>query len=296
MAANAEGWTVKSDQRPKTILIATDFSTASLRALAIARSLALHYGAPMKVLHVFTMVAPHRYAVPVEWMVDDLRKRARRQLQRLKLRLTKSGCNVETQILEAGRSPASQILDAIAKCNQPMIVLGTHSRDRVERFLVGSTAEGVLRNTDWPVITVGPDAKSISERGFLKRLMLATDLTERSFAPIRLLSGLLEENAELTVVHTSNPDDAILGADWMEPLRSRIAEELGKAIESGQIRFEHYVAENCARKISEIAKQQDIDLLLIGLHPGKQLSAHVSPKTGFQIIMSAPCPVLSVRS
>ena len=117
-------------------------------------------------------------------------------------------------------------------------------------------------------------------------------LAERSLVPLHLLSGILEKNAELTVVHVSSPDDGILSAEWMEPLRSRIAKQLGKTA----VRFEHYVAENCAQKISEIAKNQDIDLLLIGLHPGKQFSAHVSPKTGFQIIMSAPCPVLSVRS
>jgi len=296
MLANAEGWTVKSDWKPKTILIATDFSRSSLKALALTRRLALVYGAGIKLVHVFTLTATHRYAVPVEWMIEDLRKRAGRQLQQISRRLTTAGCSVETTLIETANSPATEILGAVAGCDDPLIVLGTHSRDRIERFLVGSTAEEVLRNTDCPVITVGPNTKGSSRHGALKRVLLATDLTERSFAAVPLLPRLLEKNAELTVVCVSNPEDAILGADWMDPLCSRITEELGDAGRGMNIRFEHYVAKNCAQKISEIARQHDVDLLLIGLHPGKRLSAHIGPKTGFQIIMSAPCPVLSVRS
>lgn len=283
---------MNSDWKPKTILIATDFSKGSRQALAIAGRLALHYGVGLKIVHVFTLVATHRYAVPVGWMIEDLRNRARKQLQQVGRRLKKAGCSVETRLVDTVNPPAGEILGSIASCDDPLIVLGTHSHDRVERFLVGSTAEEVLRNTDWPVITVGPNVQSSFGLGPLNRLMLATDLTERSLVPIHLLSGLLEKNAELTVVHVSSPDDEILSANWMEPLRSRIAKQLGK----DTVRFEHYVAENCAQKISEIAKNQDIDLLLIGLHPGKQFSAHIRPKIGFQIIMSAPCPVLSIRS
>jgi nucleotide-binding universal stress UspA family protein len=292
MVANAEDCTVNSDWKPKTILLATDFSRGSQQALAMARRLALHYGVGMRIVHVFTLVATHRYAVPVGWMIEDLRNRARKQLQQVSRRLKNAGCSVETRLVDTVSPPAAEILGSIAGCDDPLIVLGTHSHDRVERFFVGSTAEEVLRNTDWPVITVGPDVKSNSGLGPFNRLMLATDLTERSFAPIHLLSGLLEKNAQLTVVHVSSPDDEILSADWMKPLRSRIAKQVGKAA----VRFEHYVAENCAQKISETAKSHGIDLLLIGLHPGRQFSVHVSPKTGFQIIMSAPCPVLSVRS
>lgn len=282
--------------KPKSILIATDFSKASQHALAVARRLALHYGAGIKLVHVFTLVARHRHSVPIAWMTEDLRKRADRQLQQIRRRLIKVGCSVETKLIETAGSPASEILGAIGDCEDPLIVLGTHSRDRVERFLVGSTAEGVLRNTDWPAITVGPDAKVGTGNGPLSRIMLATDLTERSLAPIHSLLGLLDKDAELTVVQVSSPEDPILGADWMDPLRSRIQEEFNKTLGSVQIRFEHAVAKNCAQKVSEMAELHRADLLLIGLHPGRQLSAHVSPKTGFQIIMSAPCPVLSVRS
>jgi len=294
--ANVEGWTVESDWKPKTILIATDFSGTSLRVLAIARQLALHYGVGIKIVHVFTLAAAHRYAVPSGWIIGRLRKRTHLQLQQFVRRLIKAGCSVETQVIETSGPPADGILRTIANCDNPLILLGTHSRDRVERFILGSTAEEVVRNTDWPVITVGPDAKRTSRQGSLNRLMFATDLTERSFAAIHLLSGLLLNNLELTVVHVSRPDDAILSADWMEPLRSRLAEQFGRAAGTFQLRFENYVAKDCAHKICEVAKEEDSDLLLIGLHPGKQLSAHLSPKTGFQIIMGAPCPVLSVRS
>ena len=139
---------MNSDWKPKTILIATDFSRGSLQTLAIARRLALHYGVGMKIVHVFTLVATHRYAVPVGWMIEDLRKRARRQLQRASRRMKESGCSVETRLIDTVSPPAAEILTAIATCDDPLIVLGTHSHDRVERFLVGSTAEEVLRNTN----------------------------------------------------------------------------------------------------------------------------------------------------
>lgn len=287
---------METNWKPKTIVMATDFSRASQRATAIARRLALHFDVTLKILHVFSTLGKHLYTVPIGFMIKNLRKRTRCQIQQLVRRLDRAGCSVEAQIIETTSPPADEILRAVPICDNPLIVLGTHSRERVERFLIGSTAEDVVRNTEWPVITVGPGVESTSGLGPFRHFMIATDLSERSFAAVPLLSGLLVNDAKISVVHISSPDDAILGAGWMESIRTRLVVQLGGAAGTTQIRCENYVARNCALKISEVAREEDIDLLLIGLHPGKQLSTHLSPKTGFQIITSAPCPVLSVRS
>ena len=60
-----------------------------------------------------------------------------------------------------------------------------------------------------------------------------------------------------------------LSADWIDPRRSRIGEQFGNAAGRMQVRVGRCVVKNCAQKISEIEKRQNIDLLLIGLHPGK---------------------------
>jgi len=65
--------------------------------------------------------------------------------------------NVEIKVLVG--SPAQEILSFARKQKIDMIIMGTHGRENLERILVGSVAEKVLRNAECPVMTVRPYAK-----------------------------------------------------------------------------------------------------------------------------------------
>ena len=53
----------------------------------------------------------------------------------------------------------------LADRNEPsMIVLGTHGGSRLERGIIGSVAEKILRSTRWPALTVGPQVQPVSSK------------------------------------------------------------------------------------------------------------------------------------
>ena len=59
-----------------------------------------------------------------------------------------------------GAVPAQQIVTFMQSCQNPILVMGTHAVAGMERFLLGSAAEEVLRQARCPVVTVGPHVTS----------------------------------------------------------------------------------------------------------------------------------------
>lgn len=70
--------------------------------------------------------------------------------------LRRDGLEVTTGVVVG--NVAESILGAAASLNADLIILGTHGRAGLDRMLVGSVAESVLRQAKCPVETVGPSA------------------------------------------------------------------------------------------------------------------------------------------
>jgi nucleotide-binding universal stress UspA family protein len=134
----------------RTILYPTDFSEQSRPAFELACSLARDYGATLVVQHVFQLpllvpIDGVLMPTPVESM-DQCRSRLDQ------LRPTDPRVTVRHRLTEG--DPAEEILKAIAGEKADLVVIGTHGRGGLTRFLVGSVAEAVLRKAPCPVLTV----------------------------------------------------------------------------------------------------------------------------------------------
>ncbi|RDZ98554.1 universal stress protein, partial [Haloferax sp. Atlit-6N] len=69
------------------------------------------------------------------------------------------GVDVERDVVMG--IPQDQILDQIERADADVVVMGTHSRSGIDRYLIGSVTERVMRHASVPVLTVrddGPDA------------------------------------------------------------------------------------------------------------------------------------------
>jgi len=141
----------------KHVLVATDFSDASERALDYGRELARTFGAKLRVLHVVENVAT-RYATEVAF-VDfpdiqaKLEKTSRERLERLLTEDDRSTIGARA-VIATSLSPASAIVDHAQKEPTDVIVVGTHGRTGVAHFFMGSVAERVVRTAPCPVLTV----------------------------------------------------------------------------------------------------------------------------------------------
>lgn len=68
-----------------------------------------------------------------------------------------AGVKVTQKIAEG--DPAKEILNMSAEMGADLIIMGTHGKKGVDRFLFGSVAEKVVRNSEIPVLTVRPKSE-----------------------------------------------------------------------------------------------------------------------------------------
>ena len=154
----------------KRILVAVDGTTTSRRALQAAIGLAKEQGAALRVLHVIDDRAAPIFdpiGMPdyVNIMLAALRKSGRKILASAKRLAVDKGQSVQEKAVEAGgEGVAKAILAQAVSYRADLIVLGTHGRRGISRLVMGSDAEGVLREARVPVLLVrAPNAKPVGK-------------------------------------------------------------------------------------------------------------------------------------
>jgi len=144
----------------QTILVATDFSEASAAttyAISLARALNAHlyilHVVPEDDVRVLTAIRAHLQSeVTPETLVDTFYTEAAKRLTAL-VEEAHATDLVHERLVVTG-DPAAAIMSwAVAKKVQ-LIILGTHGRRGVTRFLLGSVAERVLREAPCAVLVV----------------------------------------------------------------------------------------------------------------------------------------------
>jgi nucleotide-binding universal stress UspA family protein len=134
----------------QTIRYATDFSESSGLAFQVASALAHDYNARLVIVHVpqppVVIYSPAGDLLPPG---PDYRLVAREQLGRLVI-----PANVRAEYRLADGEVGAAILKLAREVRADLIVLGTHGRTGMDRWIVGSVAEEVLRKASCPVLTV----------------------------------------------------------------------------------------------------------------------------------------------
>lgn len=135
----------------RRILLATDLSEASEAATRQAIDMARDLGANLLIVSVIDPAMRGAPGGRVERM--DQRRAARESAaQQLVLRGRKAGVPVNFLVWEGEPGPA--IVDAAESEGADLIVVGSHGRGRVGRFLIGSVSDHVIRHATAPVLIV----------------------------------------------------------------------------------------------------------------------------------------------
>lgn len=142
----------------KNVLVATDFQEAAGAALEYGRNLARTFGATLHVVYVVDnlwalMATDFPHAQNVGRLQADLDSEARARLDTLVTDDDRRTLHARSAAL-TDHSPASAIIDYAAENAIDVIVMGTHGRGRVGRWLLGSVADRVVRTAPCPVLVV----------------------------------------------------------------------------------------------------------------------------------------------
>jgi len=141
----------------KRILHPTDFSSASRRALARAVQMAKSDRSQLWIVHVMAPPLPivsdgYVSVRSYEDVLSSARKWGQKQLDRTVARATSAGARVRGVLREG--VAAEQILKAARGAHADLIVMGTHGRTGLSRFVLGSVASRVVAGASCPVLTV----------------------------------------------------------------------------------------------------------------------------------------------
>jgi nucleotide-binding universal stress UspA family protein len=136
----------------KTILHPTDFSPSASQALRIACSLAREHGGKLILLHVVQRPVSSVAGMPVPPPPPPAIDWSRLQAELNAVAAGIKDVAVEPRLLEG--EPASTIVDLARESRADMIIIGSHGRTGVNRLLLGSVAEHVVRKASCPVLTV----------------------------------------------------------------------------------------------------------------------------------------------
>lgn len=153
----------------KEILLPLDGSEVSESALAPARQLAETLGARLHIIQVSsqsedfslmrgaefgTMGSEYSQQV-LDEVITAQRDRIQRYLDEVAEGLTPNGLDVVKAIAEG--PPADKIVDYAEASGIDLIIMSTHGRGGVRRFLVGSVTDKVIRSTALPVLVIHPE-------------------------------------------------------------------------------------------------------------------------------------------
>ena len=143
------------------ILVPTDFSANSRRALECAIEFARRVGARLTLVH---MIYPPYYVTNTDYLpydfgslLDETRRSARKEMAELVRTTSFRGVPCKTQIADG--HPAEYLVELAADGRADLIVTSTHGRTGLKQALMGSIAEQIVRYAKSPVMVV-PRVKS----------------------------------------------------------------------------------------------------------------------------------------
>jgi nucleotide-binding universal stress UspA family protein len=130
------------------ILLAIDDSKFSEAATQAVIAQHRSQGTQVKILNVVDLAIPIPTSYAAGFREESL-KHGQEVVRRAEQILNKAGYTVQTAVEEG--DPKSKIIDQATQWKADLIVMGSHGRKGIDRFLMGSVAEGVARHASCSV-------------------------------------------------------------------------------------------------------------------------------------------------
>jgi len=282
----------------KTVVYATDFSLCSQNAGLYAARIAAYFSAKLLVAHAFRLSQAALEVETGDRKVSQQRVDLKNLLSKEALLLGMNSMEVTPTLLEGDPKDA---IPRLADRNGPsMIVLGTHGGGRLERGIIGSVAEEILRSTRWPALTVGPKVQSVTPKTLpFERILFATDFTPVAASAATYAVMLAEAfGARIDVLNVIH--DSVIGhPEPLSDLRNRFYGILDGLLPQQALEFcdpiTFVTMGNAFDRILEHIREQSIDLLVLGIRKTSHLGMEMRTSAAFRIIVGAECPVLTIR-
>jgi nucleotide-binding universal stress UspA family protein len=238
----------------KPIVVATDFSPASLNAAIYSAEMALSIGAELWLLHVYEY--PVSYSeIPLAVDPAKMQEDADLEMESFKERLLFKMKDKPTVFTETRMGTLyPELKEFCERVNPYAVVMGTKSASPAEHFLFRSNTAYAMKHLPWPLLAV-PENCSYSA---IKKIGLACDFAKIVHSvPIDEIKSLVSQfKAELHVINTGRKD--VFNPEIV--FESGLLEKLLEPVKP----VYHFISgENTDDGILRFAEENDINLLVI---------------------------------
>ena len=189
----------------KTILVPTDFSRSAETALYLAIPIAKAQKAKIVLTYIIAPPVPsgpYFYGNVAE-DIKTIRRDAIGRLRALAGKIDYAG-GIEYELIAGFGGTVEQITTLAQQHKAGLIIMGISQKTGFERFVFGTTALGVIRNSPCPVLAAPEDLRVAKP---MKKITFATDYAESDRSYLRTMAALAASlDAELSLMHISTEE------------------------------------------------------------------------------------------
>jgi nucleotide-binding universal stress UspA family protein len=250
----------------KKILVATDFSTRSDRAVRRATLLAKKFKAVVSLVHVVDDDRPKRIVDAELQSTSTLLGEQAQSMREI------DGVDCSADVLLG--TPSNEIIKAAEASMADVLVIGPHRHRAFLDVFVGTTAERTIRSSRHPLLVA-----SGVPAGFYRHVLVAVDLSDCSGDALRIVTDLgLDKHAAVSIVHVfSAPAKSYMTVasagkeeikDYMASEEKRAAGELAEFMRIREFPPVRQVLKfnesSVAHVICATAREVSADLIVVG--------------------------------
>jgi len=208
-------------------------------------------------------------------------------------------------------SPAAVITAVAGERESDLLILSTQGHTGLKRFLLGSTAEAVVRRAPCPVLTVRPCGSDrartspCTKPGGMRSILVPVDFSERSRSLIQYAAAFAARfGASLVLLHVVDHIDIPSRVAYMATGLQLVVLERGirqlqelaqRSLPPG-IQAERIVRVGTPYDvIRRVASLEHTDLIIIATRTHGGLQRILLGSTAARVVRHAPCPVLVLR-
>lgn len=282
-----------------SILIPTDGSEGAEDAAHHGMRLANAFDATVHIVSVVDVRSYNTDLADIDRIVrqhrEALEERAQEAVTTLEELATKHEVAYESGI-EHG-IPNELILSYASNHNIDLIVMGTHGRTGLDRFLLGSVTERVVRTSEIPALAARSGTAS-TENGDYETLLIPTDGSSAAAAAVNHgLTIAAKSEAAVHVLYVIRTERGL--PDISDPSRAEAEEAVESVAEQASARgidvTTHVQSGTPYNQIRNFVTKQGIDLVSMGTHGRSGLRRLFLGSVTEKVIRTCDAPVLTVR-